>query len=34
LTIFIDDGQGQDQYLKRDNNSVQTEKQNSIFIDR
>lgn len=34
LTIFIDDGQGQDQYLKRDNNSIQTEKQNSIFIDR
>lgn len=34
LIIFIDDGQGEDQYLRRDNNSVQTEKQNSIFIDR
>lgn len=34
LSIFIDDGQGQDHYLKRKNNSVETEKQNSIFIDR
>ena len=34
LTIFIDDGQGQDQYIKRKNSSVETEKQNSIFIDR
>lgn len=34
LTIFIDEGEGKDTYVKRSNNAVETGKANSIFIDR
>ena len=34
LTVFIDEGKGRDTYVKRNNNTTETSKANSIFIDR